>query len=121
MRVKGAHPLGSIDVENASIVPRLLVLFNANVKAAAAARFCRFEDASGNRIAARVEQANDPSKSGRTFPSWESDDHTLSAWSAQPDPEAKTEARFGLRGNGGRKRHEESGTGAGERSIRRAG
>ena len=92
MRVKGAHHLGSSNLEDASIVPRLLVLFNANVKAAAAARFCRFEDASGNRIAARVEQANDPNKPARSFPSWESDDRTLAAWSAQPDPEAKSEA-----------------------------
>ena len=91
MRVKGVHAIGHIDVENAPIVPRLLVLFNANVKAAAAAKFCRFEDASGNRIAARVEQANEPGKSERTFPSWESDDRTLSAWSAQSEPEAKTE------------------------------
>ncbi len=92
MRVKGAHSLGDTDLGNASIVPRFLVLFNANVKAAAAAKYCRFEDASGNRIAARVEQASDPSRFERTFPSWESDDQTLSAWSGQPDPDAKTGA-----------------------------
>ncbi len=122
MRVKGAHSLGSTDFANASIVPRFLVLFNANVKAAAAAKFCRFEDASGNRIAARVEQANDPSRSERTFPSWESDDQTLSAWSASARPRRENRSGgFGVRGNRGRKCRKENGTGARKHSVRRTG
>ncbi|MGZ5006059.1 MAG: MG2 domain-containing protein, partial [Chthoniobacterales bacterium] len=80
--------IGSRDPENTSMIPRLLVLFNANVDASAAAKFIRFENAAHNRIAARVEQA-DPKK--HSFPRWESDDKSLSAWSAQPVPEETEE------------------------------
>ncbi len=87
LRVKGAHLIGSADPENATSVPRFLVLFNADVRASAAAKFCHFEDASGKKITARLEQANDSRKPERSFPSWESDDHNLTAWSAPPEPE----------------------------------
>jgi uncharacterized protein YfaS (alpha-2-macroglobulin family) len=77
--------MGSRDIDNATSVPRFLVLFNANVNAASAAKFIRFEDAAHNRVAARVEQGGDAKKSEQNFPRWESDDHNLSAWSAQPE------------------------------------
>ncbi|MGZ5023040.1 MAG: hypothetical protein ACXWAX_10670, partial [Chthoniobacterales bacterium] len=90
LRVKGTSftGIGSRDPENTSMIPRLLVLFNANVDASAAAKFIHFENAAHNRIAARVEQA-DPKK--HSFPRWESDDKSLSAWSAQPVPEETEE------------------------------
>src|ERR1051326_381065 len=54
MRVKGVNALGGADPENAPAVPRYLLLFNANVDPAAAAKFIRF--VNGNvRIDARVE------------------------------------------------------------------
>ncbi|HEX8281514.1 MAG TPA: hypothetical protein VF551_09055, partial [Chthoniobacterales bacterium] len=84
MRVKGVYQIGRRDTENASIVPTFLVLFNANVRADAAAKFIRFEDAARNRIPACVEQANDPAKREWQFPRWESDDRSLDGWSAQP-------------------------------------
>ncbi len=87
MRVKGTSLIGNRDLENATVVPRFLVLFNANIEAAAAAKFIRFEDAAHNRIPARVEQAGDPAKRERIFPTYESDDRNLSAWSAKSQPE----------------------------------
>jgi len=100
MRVKGTYLLGSRDLANASIVPRLLVLFNANVQARAAAKFIRFEDGARNRIAARVEQAGNPSKREQSFPTWESDDRNLTAWSAQPEVDAKEEEDDGEESDG---------------------
>lgn len=91
MRVKGTYLLGNRDPQNASVLPRFLILFNANVEAATATKFIRFEDASHNRIPARVEQAGDPAKRERTFPTYESDDRNLSAWSALPEPEPKVD------------------------------
>jgi len=53
-RVKGAQSLDSSSSDDASVRGRYLVLFNANVDAAAATKFCSFVDASGNRVAALV-------------------------------------------------------------------
>src|SRR3954469_25637942 len=42
MRVKGVSALGGSDVQDAPANPRYLILFNANVDAAACAKFIRF-------------------------------------------------------------------------------
>ncbi|MDQ6624200.1 MAG: hypothetical protein M3Y86_12060, partial [Verrucomicrobiota bacterium] len=86
LRVKGADQLSAREPENASVLPSFLVLFNANVKAAAAAPFIHFEDAAHHRVAARVEQAGDPNDRERSFPKYVSDDHSLDAWSAEATP-----------------------------------
>jgi len=79
LRVKGVSALGGADPENASATPRYLVLFNANVNAEACAKFFRFTNGAGTKIEARVEP-DDPKNSERAFPSYQSDDRTLSAW-----------------------------------------
>ncbi len=89
-RVKGSHSLDSFSSDDASVRGRHLVLFNANVDAAAAAKFCSFIDAGGNRVPAHVEQADDPTKRDRTFRPWQSDDKTLTIWGE--DPPAPTES-----------------------------
>ncbi|MDQ6624546.1 MAG: MG2 domain-containing protein, partial [Verrucomicrobiota bacterium] len=76
---------------------RHVVLFNANVDPAAAAKFCIFVDAAGNRVAARVER-NDPAKTKYPFRSWQSDDKSIATWGEDlaavqtADPEDESEA-----------------------------
>src|SRR5205085_11415908 len=70
MRVKGVDALGGSDPENASATPRYLLLFNANVDPAAAAKFIRFVNAAGVKIEARVE-GDDPKNHDRKFPSYQ--------------------------------------------------
>ncbi|HSP45191.1 MAG TPA: MG2 domain-containing protein, partial [Chthoniobacterales bacterium] len=92
LRVKGTTALGGADPENASATPRYLILFNANVDAAACAKFIRFANGAGIRVDARVE-ADDPKNRERSFPSYQSDDRTLSAWGeklAAVEPEEDT-------------------------------
>jgi uncharacterized protein YfaS (alpha-2-macroglobulin family) len=85
LRVKGTSALGGADPENASATPRYLVLFNANVNAAACAKFIRFANGAGVKIDARVA-ADDPEISERAFPSYQSDDRMLTAWGETPAP-----------------------------------
>src|SRR5437016_6113080 len=59
LRVKGTSAFGGADPENASATPRFLVLFNANVDAAACARFFRFTNGAGAKVDAQVA-ADDP-------------------------------------------------------------
>ncbi|PYJ08760.1 MAG: hypothetical protein DMF06_11970, partial [Verrucomicrobia bacterium] len=81
MRVKGVTSLTSSNEEDAPAVPRYLILFNARVKAEACARFIRFTNASGAKIEARVEM---PTELTRSFPSYQSDDRSLSIWGEPP-------------------------------------
>ncbi|HEY2138818.1 MAG TPA: MG2 domain-containing protein, partial [Chthoniobacterales bacterium] len=85
LRLKGSTALGGADPENASASPRYLLLFNANVDAATCAKFIHFTNGSGLKIDARVEPDN-PKNRDRMFPSYESDDRTLSAWGEKPGP-----------------------------------
>ncbi|MFL6540644.1 MAG: alpha-2-macroglobulin family protein, partial [Chthoniobacterales bacterium] len=85
LRVKGAYQIGGRDSDNATVLPRFLVLFNANVNADTAAKFIRYEDAARNRVAARVEQVKNTDERDRSFPKWESDDRSLGAWTAQSE------------------------------------
>src|ERR1700704_3433795 len=84
LRVKGTSALGGADPENASATPRYLVLFNANVDAASCAKFIRFTNGTA-KVDARVE-TDDPKNRERGFPSYQSDDRTLSAWGEKPAP-----------------------------------
>ncbi len=86
LRVKGVTHLGGFDPANASMRPRLAVLFNAGVQAGAAAGFFHFEDAAHQRVEAQVEQAAD-AKSTRLFARSESDDNSLGSWTAELQPE----------------------------------
>jgi uncharacterized protein YfaS (alpha-2-macroglobulin family) len=84
MRVKGVSTLTSGQVDDATALPRYLILFNANVKAAACAKFFRFTNASGAKIEARVGQAGDAENRVRPFESYQSDDRSLSVWGEPP-------------------------------------
>jgi len=86
MRVKGVSWLGGGDPQDASATPRCLVLFNANVNAAAVAKFFRFTNSAGAKAEARVEQADDPKNRDRYFPVYQSDDRTLSVWGETGGP-----------------------------------
>jgi hypothetical protein len=85
LRVKGVSALGGADPEDAPATPRYLVLFNANVNAEACAKFIRFTNAAGTKIDARVEP-DDPKNRDRSFPTYQSDDRSLSAWAEKPAP-----------------------------------
>ncbi|MEY2508517.1 MAG: alpha-2-macroglobulin [Verrucomicrobiota bacterium] len=89
-RVKGAAALAGSDPENAPATPRYLLLFNANVDPAACAKFIRFTNAAGAKIEARIE-GDDPKNRDRTFPTWESDDRSLSVWGEMPAPVSSAE------------------------------
>jgi uncharacterized protein YfaS (alpha-2-macroglobulin family) len=83
LRVKGVSLLGGGELGDAPATPRYLVLFNANVKAEACAKSFRFTNASA-KIEARVEQST-AAKGDRAFPTYHSDDQSLSTW-AEPPP-----------------------------------
>src|SRR4051794_21698215 len=91
LRVKGAYQNGGRDSENATVLPRFLVLFNANVNADAASKFIRYEDVARNRVAARVEQVRNTDERDRSFPKWNSDDRSLGAWTAQSETQEEEE------------------------------
>src|SRR4051812_34621743 len=86
LRVKGVMAWGGSDPEDALANPRYLVLFNADVSASACAKFFRFTNGSGVKIDARVEQADDPKNRDHNFPSYQSDDRTLTGWGEKPAP-----------------------------------
>jgi uncharacterized protein YfaS (alpha-2-macroglobulin family) len=88
MRVKGVSAVVGVPSEDAPAVPRYLVLFNANVKAEACAKFIRFTNGTGTKIDARVEQANDPKNRDRLFPTYQSDDRSLAVWAEPPTASA---------------------------------
>ncbi|MFL6591023.1 MAG: alpha-2-macroglobulin family protein, partial [Chthoniobacterales bacterium] len=97
-RVKGVAPLGGADPEDASANPRYLILFNADVAASGCAKFFRFINGAGLKIEARVEQADDPKNRDYVFPSYQSDDRTLTGWGEKPaavqdetDPEQESD------------------------------
>ena len=81
VRVKGAQALGYFNEQDAPRLPRYTVLFNTTVRAADAAKFFAFTNADGLRVAARVEQANDPDNSEHSFSEYYSDDRSLLTWS----------------------------------------
>ena len=83
LRLKGFTVLGGADPENASATQRFLLLFNAQVDPAASAKFVHFVNATGTKIDARVEP-DDPKNRDRTFPTYQSDDRSLSAWGENP-------------------------------------
>lgn len=85
-RVKGVESLDNSSSDDASVRARYLILFNANVNAAAAEKFCRFIDNSGRTIVARVEQVEDTTKRDRAFSAWQSDDKSLGVWGENLPP-----------------------------------
>ena len=87
MRVKGTVATTYVDTDNATAMPRYSVLFNANVKAATAAKFIRYVNAAGTRIDARVEQIEDPTQRDRGYAKWNSDDKSLAIWGELPEDE----------------------------------
>jgi alpha-2-macroglobulin len=90
MRVKGVSSFNSVGaVTDANAMPRYQVLFNANVKAEACAKFIRFTNATGAKIEARVEQST-ASKGAKAFPVYRSDDGFLSIWAEPPPPPSET-------------------------------
>jgi alpha-2-macroglobulin len=90
MRVKGVSTLSGGQADDAPAMPRYLILFNANVKAAACAKFFRFTNASGARIEARVGQAADAGIRVRSFEPYQSDDRSLSVWGEPPAAPSET-------------------------------
>jgi hypothetical protein len=84
MRVKGISSLTFTQADDAPAMPRYQILFNANVKASACARFIRFTNGSGATVEARVGQAGDAENRVRPFPPYQSDDRTLSIWGEPP-------------------------------------
>jgi uncharacterized protein YfaS (alpha-2-macroglobulin family) len=92
-RVKGISWIGGGDPQDASATPHVLVLFNANVKAEASAKFFRFTNAAGVKIEARVEQANDPKNRDRAFSTYQSDDRNLSVWGEKAAPVEEDEEK----------------------------
>src|ERR1043165_2170656 len=92
LRVKGVETLGPSDPQNATATPRYLLLFNANVDPAACAKFIRFVNGT-IKIDARVE-GDDPKNRDRAFPTYQSDDRTLSAWGETPPPVSSDEDTF---------------------------
>lgn len=81
MRLKGSSMMGPSDSDNATATPQCLLLFNTDVEAAAAAKFIWWEDAGGNRVEAKVEQADGVTDKTRRFYTWSSDDRSLATWS----------------------------------------
>ncbi|MEP6810504.1 MAG: hypothetical protein ABI992_09690, partial [Chthoniobacterales bacterium] len=95
-QLKGNSAVGYINRDNATVVPRFLLLFNANVNAGAAAKYLHYVNAAGTTIAARVEQADDPQKRDQLFSPWQSDDRSLGIWGEDlPAPPVATDEDSG--------------------------
>jgi uncharacterized protein YfaS (alpha-2-macroglobulin family) len=90
MRVKGVSALVSGSEDDARALPRYLILFNANVKAAACAKFFRFVNTSGTKIEARVGQAGDAENRVRPFERYQSDDRSVTVWGEPPPAPSET-------------------------------
>lgn len=84
MRVKGVSPVTFSQEDDASSMPRYLLLFNANVSPSSCAKFIRFTNSSGVKIEARVGQAGDVENRTRSFPFYQSDDRSLAVWGEAP-------------------------------------
>jgi hypothetical protein len=92
MELKGSHSPIYMPTQNARPEPQISLLFNADVQISEAGAFCKFIDAKGVEIAAKVEMA-DPAKNPKhQFPRWRSNDQSLLTW--QP---ASTRSRVGTR------------------------
>jgi len=90
MRVKGVSTLSGGQENDAPAMPRYLILFNANIKAAACAKFFRFTNAAGAKVEARVGQAGDAENRVRAFAPYQSDDRSLSIWGEPPAAPSET-------------------------------
>jgi uncharacterized protein YfaS (alpha-2-macroglobulin family) len=78
--VKGWNALDYFDDKDALAKPRLMLLFNADVDAAALGGQVKFVDESGRTIEAVVKQ---PDPRHESFPGYRSDDRSVLTWSAQ--------------------------------------
>ena len=78
--VKGWNALDYFDEKDAPAKPRLMLLFNADVDAAALGPQVKFVDAGGRSIEAVVKQPNPQDES---FPQHRSDDRSVLTWNAQ--------------------------------------
>ena len=97
-QLKGWNPVGARWEQDAAAEPKFSLLFNANVDAAGAGRFCKFVNKAGDEVAARVEKA-DPAKHGEQyFPTWRSNDRSLLTW-VERFHEERAEADKKARGN----------------------
>jgi hypothetical protein len=90
MRVKGVSALSGGQADDAPAMPRYQVLFNANVSAAACAKFFRFTNASGAKTEARVGQAGEAGYRVRNFEPYQSDDRSLAIWGEPPAAPSET-------------------------------
>jgi uncharacterized protein YfaS (alpha-2-macroglobulin family) len=93
LRVKGISAVNGPDTQNAPTTPSYVILFNANVDAAACGRFIHFVNGAGAKVEARVEP-DDPKEPERGFMSFQSDDGSLAAWGDKPAPMEPPEESF---------------------------
>ena len=75
------------DPRDAGANPMVLLLFNANVDPAAAAKFVSWRNAEGQQMSARVEQADPSTDREENFYPWNSDDGSLATWSESMMPQ----------------------------------
>ncbi len=82
-KVKGHSTNRYLNQQDASAEPSFNLLFNADVRAADAARFLKFIADGGQTVAARVVQADALRVREHNFPRYRSDDRSLLTWTAR--------------------------------------
>src|SRR5256714_5839523 len=95
MRVKRVSASNGPDTQNAPATPSYVILFNANVDAAACARFIRFVNGAGTKVEALVGP-DDPKEPDRGVMSFQSDDGSLAAWGDKPAAIEPPEESFSI-------------------------
>ncbi|MDQ3624595.1 MAG: MG2 domain-containing protein, partial [Verrucomicrobiota bacterium] len=80
MQLKGSRAAVYFPKEDAPAEPKFSLLFNVNVDANDVARFCRFENKTGDSVVARAQQASPAEHPEHYFPPGSSRDRSLLTW-----------------------------------------
>jgi uncharacterized protein YfaS (alpha-2-macroglobulin family) len=80
MELKGSHSHLYAPSHDARAEPQISLLFNADVQLSDAAKFCKFIDAKGVEIGAKVATADPAAHPRQSFPRWRSKDQSLLTW-----------------------------------------
>jgi uncharacterized protein YfaS (alpha-2-macroglobulin family) len=80
MQLKGWNTQNWRGEADALAEPKLALLFNVNLEPEVAGRFCKYLNARGDEVPARVERADPARHSEQYFPVWRSSDRSLRTW-----------------------------------------
>ncbi len=104
MQMKGWNSPGWRGEYDASAEPRFALLFNVNLEPDVAGQFCKYVNAKGEEVPARVTRADMKNHPEQFFPVWRSNDHSLRTWTDRfyenSQPATGLEARLAVTAGG---------------------